>query len=693
MRYDDPYATADPAAPPPGWVDPRLDPALPPDPPARRRRRWLTWRVARRLTLITGLLFVALVGWLLVTAPLSRSLRPVAPAGITLLAADGQPIARRGAIVDRPVAIADLPKHVPNAFIAIEDRRFYDHLGLDPRGIARAAWRNTVAGGVREGGSTITQQLAKVAFLDSDRTAARKLREVLIAFWLEARLSKDEILQRYLSNVYFGDNVYGLRAASLHYFNRQPERLTVAQAAMLAGLLKAPSRLAPTDNLAGARARQKIVVGAMVDAGLLNAAEARRVRPAVLDERKVKTLPTGTYFADWALPAARAQVGAVYSEEDVRTTLDRGLQRAAWRAVNRAPLGRAQVALVAMRPDGEVVAMIGGRNYEKSPFNRATQARRQAGSTFKLFVYLAALRSGLRPDDPVTDRPLTIDGWSPRNSDGRYRGEIPLREAFARSSNVAAVRLAQQVGLRDVKRAARDLGVTAPIGDNLSVALGTSEISLLQLTSAYAALAADAYPIRAHGLARPEQGWLERVWKGPKRFDRRVREDMLELLAASVGSGTGRSAALRTDTFGKTGTTQGGRDAIFIGFAGGLVTGVWIGNDDNTPLPGGSAGGGVPARIWRDFMAQALNEAPAKLAPAPPAPEEEIDVNAIDIQLPEGVNFDAEIGDVRFGVEMGPDGLRVDADPRPRDPERGPPPPDEAALPPREQDVAPEGEF
>ena len=577
-----------------------------PDHPSPAARRWRWWK---RGALAALILFVVLVIWLAITAPLSQSLKPIAPPSITLLSAEGKPIARRGAIIEAPVDVTALPKHVPQAFMAIEDRRFYSHPGIDPLGIARAAWRNMVAGGVREGGSTITQQLAKVAFLSADRTAARKLREVLIAFWLEAWLSKDEILSRYLSNVYFGDNVYGLRAASLHYFSRPPEKLTVPQAAMLAGLLKAPSRLSPAVNLKGARERSKLVMAAMVDAGFIDAKTAAGLKPAGVNIRPLRDMPTGTYFADWVLPEARDRAGAVYQEQRVTTTLDSDLQRMAERAVRTAGLGSAQVALVAMRPDGEVVAMIGGRSYADSPFNRVTQAKRQPGSTFKLFVYLAAMRAGMSPDTVVEDTPLVVGDWAPANSGGRYRGKITLRQAFALSSNVAAVRLAQAVGLDQVVRAARDLGITTPLGDQPSLALGTSGTTLLEMTAAYAAVAGNSYPVRAHGLPEEERSWFDRLWDRKRSFDSDTREKMMTLLAAAANDGTGRSAALNARTYGKTGTTQDNRDAIFIGFAGDLVTGVWIGRDDNKPMAG-VGGGGLPARIWRAFMADALRDQP-----------------------------------------------------------------------------------
>ncbi|GHH18348.1 penicillin-binding protein 1A [Sphingomonas glacialis] len=613
----------------------RIDPGYPPQPPFDYERYAARLPTARRRTVtrwimrgVAGLivLFVFAVGWLAVTAPLSKSLQPPTPPSITLLSDDGRPFARRGAVIDAPVDAAKLPKNVTNAFLAIEDRRFRSHWGIDPRGIARAFFHNVTSKGRDQGGSTITQQLAKNAFLDSDRTAARKIREVMIAFWLEAWLTKDQILSRYLSNVYFGDNVYGLRAAARHYFARKPENLSIGQAAMLAGLVKAPSKLAPTTNLQGARDRARLVVAAMVDAKLLDKDEAAGVRPARVVPEAKAPLPNGTYFADWVLPAARDHAGEIATESTVRTTLDRRLQAAAERAVKRAGLKQAQIALVAMRPDGRVVAMVGGRSYAASPFNRATQAQRQPGSAFKLFVYLAAMRSGMTPDSVIDDKPITIANWSPKNADGRYLGPITLRQAFARSSNVAAARITQQVGVAKVIQAARDLGVSTPIPSEATIALGTSSMSLLELTAAYAAVAAEQYPVRPRGLEDPpERGVLATLTDRSHALDGTLHDEMLDLLSASAETGTGRAAALSVKTYGKTGTTQDSRDALFVGFANGLVVGVWVGNDDNTPNAGLS-GGGVPARVWRDFMQQALGVGAAQVAA--PAEDEMVDPDA-----------------------------------------------------------------
>ena len=638
-----------------------------------RRRRWLRWTV-RGVAAAIVLLVVAIV-WLAITAPLSRSLQPPAAPSITITAADGTPIARRGAIVGTPVDAAKLPTHVTQAFVAIEDRRFYSHWGVDPRGIARALFHNATTDERNQGASTITQQLAKNAFLDADRTVGRKLREVLIAFWLEARLSKNQILSRYLSTVYFGDNVYGLSAASQHYFGRTPGRLNVGQAAMLAGLVKAPSRLAPTGNLAGARKRQAVVVAAMVDAGFLTAGAAAQVQPQRVLAARPDALPTGTYFADWVLPEARDTAGELQREATVQTTLDPRLQRLAEGVVRRSGMRQAQVALVAMRPDGRVVAMVGGKDYRTSSFNRATQARRQPGSAFKLFVYLAALRSGMTPDSTVDDSPLDWAGWKPRNDDGRYLGVINLRQAFARSCNVCAARLTQQVGVKAVIKAARDLGISTPIASEATISLGTSQVSLLELTAAYAAIADGHYPVRPHGVVDAhEAGWLESLTGRQSTVDGDVETGMKALLDSSLNRGTGVEAALSVPAWGKTGTTQDGRDALFLGWAKDLVVGVWVGNDDNTPNPG-LHGGGVPARLWSSFMAQALGvrtrsgqQAAARAEAAAAAADDATNADPVG-GLIDGVNGEVEGLGVKLklgngSISIGP--AERDAVPAPR---------------------------
>jgi penicillin-binding protein 1A len=593
---------------PPMTAEAPAEANLPPQPPLSRVR------MVKRAIKIAALIFLLILIWLMITAPLSQSLGPIAAPSLTILSAEGEPIARRGSIIGEPVDVSQLPAHVGQAFVAVEDRRFYRHSGLDPWGLGRALWRNFRAGRTLEGGSTITQQLAKTSFLSPDRTFTRKAQEALIALWLEARLSKTQILSRYLSNVYFGDNVYGLRAAARHYFNVDPEDLTLAQAAMLAGVVNAPTRLAPTRNLTAARARAALVLREMEQSGYITPAEREGVRQARVRRGPRDAVPTGTYFADWVLPDASDLADEGYGQRRIRTTLEGDLQRAAVRAIRRAGLGRSQAALVAMRLDGRVVAMVGGKDYARSPFNRATQARRQPGSAFKLFVYLAAFRAGLTPDTRVDDRPIRLGTWEPHNYGDSYRGPMTIRDAVTHSSNSVAVQISERVGRDNVIRAARDLGVTSALRPAPSLPLGVNGMSLLELTQAYAAVASGRYPIRAHGL--PE----ERGWFGGREasLNRDRAFPMLrDVLYSVVQRGTGRAANLSVPTFGKTGTTSDYRDALFVGFAGDLVVGVWIGNDDNTPLPG-TAGGGLPARIWRSFMTEALGtraEAPA--APVP----------------------------------------------------------------------------
>jgi penicillin-binding protein 1A len=619
----------------------------------KKRLRWWQrdyWRSRSKLwwtgrgILASLALFTALIGWLAVTAPLSKSLEPIAPPQVTLLASDGTPIARQGAIVEAPVRLAELPPHVAQAFIAIEDRRFYSHWGVDPRGIARAVWTGY------GGGSTITQQLAKFTFLTPEQSISRKAREALIAFWLEAWLTKDEILERYLSNAYFGDNQYGLRAASLHYFYRQPEKLRPEQAAMLAGLLQAPSRYAPTKHYDKAKARMELVIQSMVEEGYLTAAEAEALPDPRIDVRtKDDNLPTGTYFADWALPLAREGMEAGYSQSVLTTTLDARLQALASRVVARAPLGGAQVALVAMRRNGEVVAMVGGRDYAASPFNRVTQARRQPGSTFKTFVYLTALQEGWNPRDTIPNTPIEEGSYRPKNAREAYSDQITLEDAFAQSSNVAAVRLFRAVGSDKVIRTARAFGITAPMveGDP-SLALGTSAMTLMELTAAYAGIAANEYPVEPHAFARGEPGWWEWLTTRRRSLPSGIHSDLEAMLRAAINRGTGRGAVLPIANFGKTGTTQDYRDALFVGYAGDLVVGVWVGNDDNSPL-NGVTGGSTPARIWRDFMRGALR---IEAAPAP---------KASDTPDPEGPVQPLDIGE-GGEIPLGQDGtsLRID---------------------------------
>lgn len=639
--------------------------------PAKPAPKWRK-RLSRGLAVFL-FLFIVLVGWLAFTAPLSKSLKPISPPQITLLAADGTPIARNGAIVEQPVTIAKLPPHVAEAFLAIEDRRFYSHWGIDPRGMARATWSNLTTGRT-QGGSTITQQLAKFTFLTPERSLTRKAREVLIAFWLEAWLTKDEILERYLSNAYFGDNAYGLRAASLHYFHRQPEKLTEGQAAMLAGLMQAPSRYAPSKHFDRARNRMKVVLQAMVDAGYMAPAEAKAVRTPKLDVRTRNDLPTGTYFADWALPQARKLGEGGYAHETLTTTLDARLQSIARRVSNQAGVHGAQVALVAMRPNGEVVAMVGGRDYAASPFNRATQSLRQPGSTFKLFTYLTALKQGWEPSDIIANTEITSGTYRPQNSGGRYSASITLEDAFASSSNVAALRLFNEVGDKAVIDTARDLGVTTALPkQDSSLALGTAGMNLLELTAAYAGIAGNRYPVVPRAFKAEEAGLFGWLFDGQHSLSSSNHEAIQQMLRRVVTNGTGRAARLDVPVYGKTGTSQDNRDALFIGYSKDLVVGVWVGKDDNTSLKGIS-GGGLPARIWRDFMrqAQGKHSAPPRKKINPEGPVQPLDLPTSG-EIPLGQNsslrvedgsavLSTDINGVPVDVQLDRDTIRINSD-------------------------------
>jgi len=399
--------------------------------------------------------------------------------------------------------------------------------------------------------------------------------------------------------------VFGLRAAARHYFNKAPEQLSLGEAAMLAGIVKAPTRLAPTENFEAARNRARTVLAAMVDANMITQAEATRALRGVKVRKGRSNLPVGSYFADWIAPQIRAAFNRAYGEVEVWTTLDSQMQLRAQQAVARglASGGRLNVsqgALVAMRTDGRVVAMVGGADYRRSQFNRVTQAQRQPGSTFKLFVYLAALRRGMTPDSPVVDAPVRIGNWTPENHEGRYAGgPVPLRDAFARSSNVAAARLAAQLGTGPIIDAARDLGVQSPQPNDATIALGTGSMSLMELTAAYAALANGAAPVTPHGILQ------QQVPAPANRLSRRERDEMLIMLRDVVQRGTGVGANLGPNVFGKTGTSQDYRDAYFVGFSGDLVVGVWVGNDDNAPMRK-VTGGSVPTQIFREFMGYAM---------------------------------------------------------------------------------------
>ena len=584
-----------------------------------RRGSLLGWAVKWGLTLGIWAVLIAggAVAWFAWDLPdISELQQDARRTSVVLGAADGSRLASYGDLYGRYLEVDKLPPALPAAVLAIEDRRFYDHPGFDVRGLARAFVVNLSEGRVAQGGSTITQQLAKNIFLTPERSFKRKAKELILAIWLDAKFTKDELLSLYLNRVYLGAGTYGVEAASQKYFGRSARDVTLYESAMLAGLLRAPSRYNPSADPAAAHARAVTVLNAMVEAGYV----APRTATAAAEERsdyrggEVSQGAGRRYFTDWSLEQVSGFVGLNADDLAVETTFDPRLQALAEQAVARfadeaAAAGASQVALVAMTPQGAVRAMVGGRDYRHSQFNRATQARRQPGSAFKPFVYLAAFEQGYKPDSRVQDAPLTVDGWSPRNFGGEFLGEVTLREAMALSLNSVSVRLFQDVGPERVAAAARRLGITGDLTVHPSLALGSSEVTLLELTSAYATLANGGLGVVPYGVSEVRSPSAEvlyrRTGSGLGRVvDKAEVRMMHDVLSAVVAWGTGKDAAIGRDVAGKTGTSQDFRDALFVGYSTELVAGVWLGNDDGTPMRAVS-GGGLPARIWQDFMAAA----------------------------------------------------------------------------------------
>jgi len=550
---------------------------------------------------------------------------------ITYLDRNGALIAVRGTQQAPPADLDALPDYVPAAFIAIEDRRFYHHPGFDPIGMTRAVAANMRAGRVVQGGSTLTQQLAKNLFLSPDQNIKRKVQELMLAVWLEMKFSKQEILALYLNRVYFGAGAYGIEAASQRYFDKGAKDLTVGEAALLAGLLKAPSRYSPVSESERAAARATVVLDEMVDAGVIS--PGQRTQAVTEPVRVSRTLASqhAQYFVDWLDKQIRELVGEPTEDMIVETTLDLTLQTSAERAVRRIlerdrSKGVQQAALVALDGEGRVRAMIGGASYADSQFNRAVDARRQAGSAWKPFVYLTALESGYTPQTRVNDAPIRIGNWSPRNYSGTFAGEMTMANAVAQSTNTVAASMADQIGRDNVARTARRLGITSRIGLEPAMALGAVEVSPLDMAQAYDSFANGGKRVRAYGISRI------RTPQGRVIYQRASRETgpvqaisnpylyyQNQMLRGVMTSGTGRSAAIAgRDTAGKTGTTSDYKDAWFVGYTGGFVTAVWVGKDDNTAMRG-VTGGSSPAAIWKAFMEAALPRLNAPRIPDGPA--------------------------------------------------------------------------
>jgi penicillin-binding protein 1A len=588
--------------------------------------RVIYWGIVLALWAVIG--SAGLFAWVAFHLPPIQSLEiPKRPPTIAISANDGHIFATRGEMGGAAVAIGDMPSYLPKAFIAIEDRRFYEHHGIDPIGLMRAIVANLLHRGISQGGSTITQQLAKNLFLSRNRDLMRKLQEIMLALWLEHKFTKTEILELYLNRVYFGAGAYGVEAAAQRYFGKSARDVTLSEAALLAGLVKSPSRLAPTKNYDGAERRAQRVLAAMSEAGLLKKDVAQAAM--VLGPTIVRPSAGGSsnYVADWVMDVLNDLVGLVEEDIVVDTTIDVGLQAAAEKAVldqlaqKGQRFGVEQGALVAMTPDGAVRALVGGRNYAENQFNRAVAARRQPGSTFKPFVYLTALEHGLTPDAVRDDRPIEVKGWRPENFNREYFGPVTLIQALANSLNSVSVRLTLELGPAAVVRTAHRLGIASRLDANASIALGTSEVSVLELVSAYAPFANGGLAVTPHVVERVRTAHggkivYARSKSAPERvIDPRYVAMMTAMMRETVLSGTGRRADLPGwPVAGKTGTSQDFRDAWFIGFTSQLVAGVWLGNDDNTPTKK-ITGGGLPVEVWSQFMRTAhRGKTPSELA-------------------------------------------------------------------------------
>ncbi len=583
------------------------------------------WGLVLSLWGVIGLIGVTI--WVGAHLPAIQSLQvPKRPPSIQITGMDGRVLATRG---DSGVSatLKELPPYVPQAFIAIEDRRFYNHYGIDPLGIARAVVANILRRGVSQGGSTLTQQLAKNLFLTQERTMTRKVQEAVLALWLERKFSKTEIMELYLNRVYFGAGAYGVEAAAQRYFAKHARQLSLAEAAMLAGLVKSPSRLAPTRNPGGAERRAQIVLGAMSDEGFISAANAKTAIADPAHALKQVANGSSNYVADWIMDVLDDLVGRVEDDIVVETSIDPALQVAAEASLvdelnaKGTKFGVEQGALVAMSPDGAMRALVGGRNYTESQFNRAVAAKRQPGSAFKPFVYLTALERGLTPDTVREDKPIALKGWKPENYTREYFGPVTLTQALAMSLNTVSVRLTLEFGPTAVTRTAHRLGIASKLEANPSIALGTSEVSLMEMVTAFAPFANSGMAIVPHVVESV------RLKDDKKLLYRRIPQTlgqvvepryvgmMNTMMQETLLSGTARKAELAgRPAAGKTGTSQDFRDGWFVGYTAQLVAGVWLGNDDSSPTKK-MTGGGLPAEIWARFMKTAHRNIPATSLP------------------------------------------------------------------------------
>jgi penicillin-binding protein 1A len=579
---------------------------------------------------------------------------------IRVRAADGTVIQSLGPSFGRWLDINQLPSEMKDAMVAVEDRRYYIHPGVDPIGITRSLYVRAIDGRWTQGGSTITQQLARNIYLNSNKEFGRKIREVILALAMETKFSKDQILELYLNKVYFGGGAYGVDAASRKFFDHGAEDLSLAEAAIIAGLVKAPSHYSPTADAQAAIDRATVVVGVMQDAGMISAAEAADVKPADVKMAKQQPQDSVRYFTDWVLPQLDGLIDETEKPIDVWTTLDLKMQRAATAAIAaNAPRG-AQGALVSIDRDGAVKAMVGGTDYVTSNYNRAVTAVRQPGSAWKLFVYLAALEAGFRPEDMVEDKPVEIEGWQPKNSNGQYAGEISLRTAFAYSKNTVAAQLGQEVGNSSIANMARRFGITTPINTQPSMVLGTSETRVIDMTQAFASVGSNGRSITPYGISKVTTIDGEILYTAKPARSVQLVEDwvagaMTDLMQTAVATGTGRAANIGRPVAGKTGTTSSNKDGWFLGFSSGLTTGVWMGRDDARAI-GGLEGGRAPAQAWAAYMRVAVSGRPAENF-------------ATEVTFPEQLEGeDLLLGEGEEGLLLDENGMPIEGDPALEDP-------------------------
>jgi penicillin-binding protein 1A len=582
---------------------------------------------------------------------------------IRIRAADGTVIQSLGPSFGRWLTIDQLPSEMKDAMVAVEDRRYYLHPGVDPIGITRSVYVRAVDGRWTQGGSTITQQLARNIYLNSNKEFGRKIREVILALAMETKFSKDQILELYLNKVYFGGGAYGVDAASRRFFDHGAEDISLAEAAIIAGLVKAPSRYAPTADAQAALDRAKVVVEVMQDAGMITPAEAASVDLAGVRLAAETPQDSVRYFTDWILPQLDGLIDETEKPIDVWTTLDLTMQRAAASAISaNAPSG-AQGALVSIDRDGAVKAMVGGTDYISSIYNRAVTAVRQPGSAWKLFVYLAALEAGYRPEDMVEDKPVEIDGWQPKNSNGNYAGEISLRTAFAYSKNTVAAQIGQDVGTGSIANMARRFGITTPVNTQPSMVLGTSDTRVIDMTQAFAAVAAGGRTVTPYGITKVttidgELLYAAKPSSSVQLVDDWVAGAMTDLLQSAVATGTGRAANIGRPVAGKTGTTSSNKDGWFLGFSSGLTTGVWMGRDDARRI-GGLEGGRAPAQAWAAYMRVAVAGRP-------------VEKFATEVTFPEVLEGEDALLGAEEMLMFDENGMPIEGDPLVQDPNLGP---------------------